>query len=1024
MTTNNTTKKHTKSFFILALICLLCFTLSLFFACGNSDTADKTDSEKSYSRYEKDEGEIKNATFNFGTYGLKTDAYPQTNPTGWSRSSDNVTGSEKNSVVTSGIVDTDKWNDILTKLFKEENFKKFVAQKYDLDFDAIKETNSFDDDALAKHVIETYLSASGSQFANPGKYDNSVEDSKLFMLNNYRTPSGYQLGSAQKVTSSSKVTLEKGKVGVISIWVKTAGLIGSNKSGANIRLSNTFNGVTQNPIVVYGINNTDWQEYKLYVRADKNIETTITLEFGLGIGNGLDCSNFTEGTAYFDGISFETIDALPSVATEVMNYSNTSNSPIYIDGSSATAFAYDMDLDSALTTNTTGYVNSSIADKTITVAGNAQETIESSLFTVNPQEYVYVSFKLTNNLNKYGVKDVVLYANDLKAGDTNGLETVRTSLFTYSDLDEEGKVYGIMFKNNFKDGNARTFNLLVKIGSENYTGQDSSKYANGEVTLTDFIVTTGSISKFEADGITETENYNYYNLFSSLAANTISLHAGEKDFAEDKTDTYHLSVSPEDLGALPFRPTNVKGYKGVDSNHVYVKENGTNYEVNTNTDSGLINTKYLTDVADPNKYDPEIKTKLNYTGDKSIQPIMINNKTAGNYGFISDKQTISASAFARISIKVRVTDDAKAYVYLVDLDDNVKDVVDIEFTTNTNGYAYINDGQAHSEKLQFTEITSADMKADGWLTVNFYIATGASAKNFRIELWNGSRDGATSSQGYVFFAFDSFKEDETFSSMATSGAFTEVADWTGIFTTSNSVLYGTTNDQLESYYLHQRELDSVEVKYNSEQTEDSNKKSYDAKVVWAKTNDKIYAIYNTIDPVAVDPYASTEEGEEAVAESGCNAQSNPASFWMGFSSIVLAAVIVMALIMLIVKNYRRRKANGKKDAKSHYVVKSRYSKKADSKKQKQAKEEVYDEDDEDEIVDEPATEESVVENVEAEEISEEEVTEENNEQTLDEYVYGDVQDFGEMETNQAESTETEDSNVVSEESNDEEDSNN
>jgi flagellar biosynthesis/type III secretory pathway M-ring protein FliF/YscJ len=142
----------------------------------------------------------------------------------------------------------------------------------------------------------------------------------------------------------------------------------------------------------------------------------------------------------------------------------------------------------------------------------------------------------------------------------------------------------------------------------------------------------------------------------------------------------------------------------------------------------------------------------------------------------------------------------------------------------------------------------------------------------------------------------------------------------------------------------------------------------------------VYAVFNTIDPVEVDPYANAEE--ETEEESGCTAKTDPSSFWLSFSSILLGVALVFAILMLVVKNIRRRRKANASDAKSHFKVTSRVSSKKDAKKEVKTVK-----------VEEP-------EEVEQEIIEEEVVESEEKEEALDDYVYGDVQDFGENDNNE------------------------
>lgn len=95
----------------------------------------------------------------------------------------------------------------------------------------------------------------------------------------------------------------------------------------------------------------------------------------------------------------------------------------------------------------------------------------------------------------------------------------------------------------------------------------------------------------------------------------------------------------------------------------------------------------------------------------------------------------------------------------------------------------------------------------------------------------------------------------------------------------------------------------------------------------------------------------------------------------------------MAIIALLVKTLRRKHLANKNDAKTQYKVKSRIDSHKENQKRiaKQTKAEETDE-------------EPVAENEDAAPVENEE--EKAYEQELDSYVYGDVQDFGDAETNE------------------------
>ena len=151
-------------------------------------------------------------------------------------------------------------------------------------------------------------------------------------------------------------------------------------------------------------------------------------------------------------------------------------------------------------------------------------------------------------------------------------------------------------------------------------------------------------------------------------------------------------------------------------------------------------------------------------------------------------------------------------------------------------------------------------------------------------------------------------------------------------------------------------------------------------------------MFNAIDPVVKDPFEGKEEEEET--KQGCTAETDPSTFWLSFSSILLGVVLVLAIIALFIKNFLRRRRRNASDAKSHYTIVSRTkkNKREKAKKEKLAKKYDYDEN-EDEI------DEDAIENVQDEQTTVEDVEESTTEETLDSYVYGEVQDFGEEDEN-------------------------
>ena len=249
---NFLSKLKSKITFILALICII--SMSMFFLTACDD--DETPTRPSYSYTEEDETQevlIGNANFTYGTATKDSDDYPITSVNSWTKKYHNqAVGSS----VDSGVIDisSDSWEELIKKLKEDAELINILSIKHGKTKDEIKNN------------LETYVT-------NPSKHPNAV-DGKVYMLNNYSNNSSYiGWGTAQTITSSSALTLNKGEIAKISVYVKTQNLSAKGdprNMGANIRLENRINGVSQGEFRISSIVADEWTEYNIYVLADKD----------------------------------------------------------------------------------------------------------------------------------------------------------------------------------------------------------------------------------------------------------------------------------------------------------------------------------------------------------------------------------------------------------------------------------------------------------------------------------------------------------------------------------------------------------------------------------------------------------------------------------------------------------------------------------------------------------------------------------------------------------------------------------
>ncbi len=996
----------TKLIVFLTVLCML-FSCLGFVACGDDNDVD----DPNYSvETESDDVLIKNSSFAVNTYGVDLEDFPITIPTGWSKAAiDNLSAS---SAVNSGAVDSSDvaWDALLENLYADPDFLAYVKNIYNFsESDVIKgirdEKANPDyepkDEEIKEYTIKKYVNVATDKasFVSPGTSPEANDD-YIYMLNNIAKSANYSLGVAQKVTSSSTVNMKKDKVYAISVWVKTANITGKNEFGANIRISASVNGSSQADYRISGIKDTEWTKYTIYVKPDATYSCTLTLVLGLGYGNGDSNSitYYTEGTAYFDDITIKELDANAFVAPSTpSNLVFEGEDPIEAtlqqqsDVATYKSFASTYDLSIEATENnyfnvlndadvSSAYTTSNItvndgngnqvpltskikvgdaSTQELVINGNeyivnvnkASATLtikDSSAFELENKEYALVSFLLKNELKKPAHTNVYIDVMDVY-GDTTLKNASAVTVESVSEGDFTR--YIVLIKNNFDFGTTRKFYLNIIVGHNDIASViHDADFSTGSVTIKDVKVANGWLNNDKAD-----EDYEkLFDFFTAQANATVALHAGyENDFVEDSSHvTYNFNTRPGNFGDILFNPTNAIGYSGIVPNHAYIS-NEDNVEKYTDTRSatgkdynidgvaGVINTKYL------NNYDygTEITQKLGIVAnDDTMQLLMIKNNNANHYGFVGTKLSVTANAYAKVTVTLKVCDSATAYVYLCDVTGANKNVLTFnDFTVNTDVVSGISSGtEIKGEDLRYElKVTSDMMDTDGWTTVSFYVASGASPKSFRVEVWNGARDGATetASQGFVFI-----KDITT----VTASGFSEGASWNSSFSVSGNPLYNHHKSAFDVLYAYERQLTTIEKEFNKEYPEQSI--SYSPNYVWAKGAKIVYGVYNTIDPIAKDPYADIEEEEEI--ESGCAAKTDPSTFWLSFSSILLAVVLALALIALIVKRVRAKRKANKSDALSHYKVTSRISK--------------------------PNNEEPV---------------EEKDEETSEEYTYGEVQSF-------------------------------
>lgn len=354
----NSYKKSKKNLLALCLSVLMLGTGAAAFAACSDETTDSSSTSDTSSTEEvttvNDDGLIKNADFKIGTDVEDKDLTPIfTSVSDWSRSVNSVSsGTALSSKAASGVIDTakDAWDDLTTS-------KKNVSEMSDADVKTAWENDELSiKDKLDYYTIWKKANSDGTisedldfyeafniddgdipTCENPGTHygEDTDKDSHVLMIHNEYpesdSSSTYKaLGTAQKYTSSSTVTVPAGTAAEFSVWVKTQDLMMSSSDGtavpavgkgAYINVTHSVGSKTLPVLSVCNINteyieegtvadddySNGWVKYSFYLKGSTYSDTTFSIVLGLGQGGGTDRYGYVNGYAFFDDIQCELI---------------------------------------------------------------------------------------------------------------------------------------------------------------------------------------------------------------------------------------------------------------------------------------------------------------------------------------------------------------------------------------------------------------------------------------------------------------------------------------------------------------------------------------------------------------------------------------------------------------------------------------------------------------------------------------------------------------------------------------------
>ncbi len=1107
-------EKTSKKFLALLLSLLMTASVGVAFtACDNdeesdstTDTETETDKDEDDEVVVTDEELIVNSTFALNKYDETKPIVTST--TGWTRSTNSVaSGTASASDAASGVIDVndEKWADLTTtgidvapKDLTEEQAKAkwdSMTTKDKLEYyEAWKDNDDNDDKKITDlDFYESFnidvddlpfvqdANENKTPLTNPGARPES-QDTRVLMIHNEKHTDTY-IGTAQKFTSTSTVTVKAGETAKFSVWVKTSNLVGSSANneedtsaynkGAYIRINHSVGGKTLDPLEIKNINVDDWTKYEFTLCGSSFASSTFTMVLGLGQSGGSNKEEYVNGYAFFDDIACEvSTDTADLTGYETFDFADTENDKIiYANKMDAKKFALDFaDIGSGFTSlDVSGMTGEATTDKNVsgqiysTVSGvaNAKPIPSLNGKYLDTAEDIKKFYSLASLANSADPLQKAIYDNYFAEDDFLGDASDAFLFFS-----KNGAAYKANKELIIPVGHSAISFYVKTSEMRNYTGAGiRMEFANDDIASPVEISSIDTTKVVEEDSDTDgwqqvlfffdnqTESEQTATLTLSFGPTKDLLTASKSSFGQGfatfanfetkalekaefecaSTGSYSKIITMEEpeeeiqsdsgfdaAGSLQqasikdgFAKT--KNYSGIYSDSAVI--GGTSLETNKLATAGLLNKQYATSA----NYTEILKkiggssaTWNSLIGADVTQPLVIYNETAldKTYGFISESASISANTYKTVSMRVKVSANATANIYLVDTsDDNYNSILsigrrvtywydkdgnvcsedptgdkfnsksDVAFRLQKNGLYKVNPNWSGAEGIDTeryfanlstytydadtknlllddlaTDYEYADTwKHDGndrvafynynstekwayaysdnttqvydfstvttltpryeaeaeknmhitvndtngeWVTVTFYLHTGESAKNYRLEIWNGAREGGTLAAG-SYVMVDSWSP-EALNSTTWATMLKELDEGSTKFESVFS-FYDSAK-----YFRYDETLDAKQVGNAYE--------SYDATVAteavaYLESADKytLFADYATLETSVtkdtVDDATEEEEEEE---------EENESNVWLLASSISIAAVLLLAIVSLIVRKVivKRRKQRG------------------------------------------------------------------------------------------------------------------
>lgn len=309
----------------------------------------------------------------------------------------------------------------------------------------------------------------------------------------------------------------------------------------------------------------------------------------------------------------------------------------------------------------------------------------------------------------------------------------------------------------------------------------------------------------------------------------------------------------------------------------------------------------------------------------------------------------------------------RVYSYVSGLDDNViynyfvdgEVDTDIQVMTFDTTLATPRYTAEESSPYSFTiDAINNEELANKWITVSFLIHTGSEAKNYRLEVWSGTRDAETTDGviegSYVLFDYSAVSLDEdTYNSLLSYYTDNIINAYRIALREANPDIQFASNDEGIAYYEELAEENNITVDlydydaqyytytlydsatyvpFNEDTAEDDESgynyaySDYTESLAVLKVDDSIvtgspmmnmFIDYSTVDKdISITTTSDVEDDDDHD-----HTATDETNIWLLTSSIIMVIAILIAIIVLLIRDLRKKFKRRPKVGKNTYNYK-------------------------------------------------------------------------------------------------------